>query len=91
MPLAISLSLIFALGLPLCADVCDPKNLQGPYGFQLSGETNISGESKPMTSIGRVVLTDDGKISGYSTAMFAGYLYTASYPTAAMDSRPPLA
>jgi len=74
MRLTILLTLILALGLPLCAEVCDPKNLQGPYGFQLSGETNISGESKPVASIGRMVLADDGKISGYSTAMFAGYL-----------------
>jgi hypothetical protein len=65
---------MFALGLPLCADVCDPKNLQGPYGVQLSGETNISGDAKPVTNIGRMVLAEDGTISGYSTVMFAGYL-----------------
>jgi hypothetical protein len=74
MRLALSLTLILALGLPLCAEVCNPKDLLGPYGFQLSGETTISGESKPVAAIGRMVLADDGKISGYSTAMFAGYL-----------------
>jgi hypothetical protein len=61
-------------GLPLCADVCDPAALVGAYGFQLSGETTISGESKPVSNIGRMVLAADGAISGYSTAMFAGFL-----------------
>ncbi len=74
MRLSLLLTSILALGLPLCAEVCNPKDLQGPYGFQLSGETNISGESKPVATIGRMVLTDDGGISGYSTVMFAGYL-----------------
>jgi hypothetical protein len=68
------LTWIFLAGLPLCADVCNPADLQGPYGFQLSGETTISGESKPVTNIGRMVLAGDGGISGYSTVMFAGYL-----------------
>lgn len=72
--LALLLTLTLAFGLPLCAEVCNPEDLQGPYGFQLSGETNISGDSKPTANIGRIVLAGDGKISGYSTAMFAGYL-----------------
>ncbi len=79
------LTLILALGLPLCADVCDPKNIQGPYGVQLSGDTNISGDSKPVTNIGRIVLAEDGTISGYSTVMFAGFLLgnpvTGTYET----------
>jgi hypothetical protein len=70
----LSLTWIFLMGLPLCADVCNPADLQGPYGFQLSGETTISGESKPVTNMGRMVLAGDGGISGYSTAMFAGFL-----------------
>lgn len=74
MRLALWLTFILALGLPLCAEVCNPKDLQGPYGFQLFGETTISGESKPVANIGRLVLAGDGGISGYSTAMFAGYL-----------------
>ena len=47
---------------------------KGPIGFQLSGETTISGESKPVANVGRMALAGDGGISGYSTAMFAGYL-----------------
>jgi hypothetical protein len=68
------LALICAPGLPLCADVCNPAVLQGPYGFQLSGDTTISGESKPVSNLGRMVLAADGGISGYSTTMFAGIL-----------------
>jgi hypothetical protein len=60
--------------LPLCADVCNPTDLQGPYGFHLSGETTISGHSMPVANIGRMVLAADGGISGSSTVMFAGYL-----------------
>jgi len=74
MRLALLLILISALGLPLWAEVCNPKDLQGPYGFQLSGETAISGELKPVASLGRLVLAGDGGISGYSTVMFAGFL-----------------
>jgi len=85
MRLALLLTLIFALGLPACAEVCNPEDLQGPYGFQLSGETNISGELKPVADIGRIVLAQDGTISGYSTVMFAGYLLgnpvTGTYET----------
>ncbi len=72
--LAVFLALISALDLPLRAEVCNPTDLQGPYGFQLSGETTISGEPKPVANLGRMVLAADGKISGFSTTMFAGYL-----------------
>jgi len=72
--LALLLILICHWALPVRADVCNPNDLQGPYGFQLSGETTISGESKPVANLGRIVFAGDGKISGYSTVMFAGYL-----------------
>jgi len=74
MRVAVLLTLISMLGLSLCAEVCNPTDLQGPYGFQLSGETTISGQSKPVANIGRLVLAGDGGISGYSTVMFDGYL-----------------
>jgi hypothetical protein len=74
MRVALSLTWIFLMGLPVCAEVCNPTDLQGPYGFRLSGETTISGESKPVTNMGRMVLAGDGGISGYSTTMFAGFL-----------------
>ena len=56
------------------ADVCNPNDLQGPYGFQLSGQTTISGESQPVTSLGRIVFDGHGVIGGYSSVMFAGLL-----------------
>jgi len=55
------------------ADVCDIKPLEGSYGFQQSGRTAISGESKPVTSLGRITFNAEGAISGYSTIMFAGF------------------
>jgi hypothetical protein len=69
------LTLISVLGLPLgAADVCDPGQVRGPYGVQLSGETTISGDSKAVTSLGRLIFDGDGGLSGYSSVMFAGLL-----------------
>lgn len=56
------------------ADSCNPRDLQGAYGFQLTGETTISGLSKPAVSLGRLVFDDDGNVSGTSSVNFAGYL-----------------
>ena len=56
------------------ADVCNPRNFQGTYGFQLSGDTQISGDTKPTASIGKLVFDGAGGVSGYSSAHFAGYL-----------------
>jgi len=56
------------------ADACDLTSLRGPYGFQLSGDTTISGESKQVVSLGRIVLGDGGALSGSSSVMFVGYL-----------------
>jgi hypothetical protein len=69
------LILISGLGLPLGAvDVCDPGQVQGPYGVQLSGETTISGELRPVISLGRLIFDGYGGLSGYSSVMFAGLL-----------------
>ncbi len=69
------LTLISVLGLPLAAaDVCDPGQVQGPYGVQLSGVTTISGDSKPVISLGRLIFDGEGGLSGYSSVMFAGLL-----------------
>jgi hypothetical protein len=56
------------------ADVCEPRNFEGTYGFQLSGDTTISGTSKPVASIGRLVFDGSGKLSGYSSVNFTGLL-----------------
>src|SRR5687767_700603 len=56
------------------ADVCNPANLIGPYTFQLSGTTTISGASKPATSLARVVFDGNGNVSGTASSMFEGFL-----------------
>jgi hypothetical protein len=48
--------------------------VQGPYGVQLSGETTISGDLRPVISLGRLIFDGDGGLSGYSSIMFAGLL-----------------
>lgn len=67
--------LLAALVLPaLHADVCDPRQFGGTYGFQLSGTTTISGDAKPTVSVGRLVFDGTGNVTGYASAHFAGYL-----------------
>ncbi len=80
------LPLILALGLPAFGeDSCTLAALQGPYGVQLSGDTTITGNPKPVTSLGRLVFDGDGAVSGYSSAMFGGFLLgnpvTGTYDT----------
>ena len=53
--------------------VCDPPKLEGAYGFQLSGRTTISGDPKPVASIGRLEFDGKGDVSGISSVNFAGY------------------
>src|ERR1700682_568574 len=55
------------------AEVCAKTDILGAYGFQLTGTTTISGVPTPIASIGRVVLDNDGKISGYSSVNFNGF------------------
>jgi hypothetical protein len=55
-------------------DVCNPAKLFGPYAFQLSGTTSISGAPKPTASLGRIIFDGQGKLSGTSSAMFEGLL-----------------
>jgi len=56
------------------ADVCNPAKLFGPYAFQLSGTTTISGTPKPTASLGKIIFDGQGKLSGTSSAMFEGLL-----------------
>jgi hypothetical protein len=68
------LALAAALAASACAaDVCDPAKIGGAYGFQLSGHTTISGDSKPVVSVGRLVFDGKGGVSGYASVNFAGY------------------
>jgi hypothetical protein len=71
---------LIPLAVAQAADFCDTRKLTGPYAFQLSGMTDISGSPQPTVSVGRVVLDGSGfdgtsgKLSGTSSAMFSGVL-----------------
>lgn len=56
------------------ASVCNPADLVGPYAFQLTGWTDISGSPKPTTSLGLIVFDGSGGLSGTASAMFRGLL-----------------
>ena len=69
------MGLIFGLAFSAnAADVCNPRDFQGPYGFQLTGETTVSGDPQPAASLGRLVFDGDGGVSGTSSVKFAGLL-----------------
>ena len=56
------------------ADVCNPADLVGPYAFQLTGSTDISGTPRPTTSVGRIAFDGLGGLSGTASVMFRGLL-----------------
>src|ERR1700722_13688799 len=56
------------------ADVCNPNDFQGVYGFQLSGTSMISGQPKPVAGVGRMALDGSGGITGTSSVNFTGLL-----------------
>jgi hypothetical protein len=56
------------------ADVCNPADLLGPYAFQLTGSTDISGTPKPTASLGRIAFDGRGGLSGTASATFRGLL-----------------
>ena len=55
-------------------NVCNPTKLVGPYAFQLSGTTTISGTPKPTASLGRITFDGSGSLSGTASATFRGLL-----------------
>jgi hypothetical protein len=56
------------------ADVCNPTDLAGPYAFQLTGSTEISGTPKPAVSLGRISFDERGSLSGTASVSFRGLL-----------------
>lgn len=54
-------------------EVCNPSKFAGAYGFQISGQTSISGDIRPVASIGRLEFDGQGGVSGVSSVGFAGY------------------
>ena len=65
---------VLFLRLGYSADVCNPALFPGAYGLLLSGTTTISGESKPVASVARLLFDASGKISGTSSVNFGGLL-----------------
>ena len=55
-------------------NVCNPTDLVGPYAFQLTGLTDISGTPRPTASLGRLVFDESGGLSGTASATFRGLL-----------------
>lgn len=66
--------LLLALVYQAHSAVCETRNFEGAYGFQLSGDTTISGNPKPVASLGRVIFDGSGKLTGTSSVNFTGYL-----------------
>ena len=66
--------LILAAVVPVAcaADVCNPRDFQGVYGFQLAGTTTISSQPQPVVSVGRLVFDGSGAVSGVSSLSFTG-------------------
>lgn len=75
MRLCLMLSLLAVLSLcARAADVCNPRDLEGGFGFQLNGRTNISGESKPAVTLGSLAFDGDGGVSGTASVKYSGLL-----------------
>ena len=53
---------------------CTERDLQGPYGFLLSGVTTISGTEAPVAGLARIEFDGHSSISGYSSVNFNGLL-----------------
>jgi hypothetical protein len=67
---------IFALLIvPIhAADVCAAGDLKGPYGFQLSGTSTISGAPAPVAGLARLEFDGRADVTGYSSVNFNGLL-----------------
>jgi hypothetical protein len=71
----------------LAGDVCNPVDLLGPYAFQLSGSTNISGKPQATAALGRIVFDGRGALSGTASATFSGLLL-GNPVTGSYESKP---
>ena len=68
------LGLLLTGAVAKAGSVCNPTKLVGPYAFQLSGLTTISGTPKPTASLGRITFDGSGSLSGTASATFGGLL-----------------
>jgi hypothetical protein len=73
-PNSLILLLLLTGAVAQASDVCNPAKLVGPYAFQLSGSTTISGTPKSTASLGRISFDGSGNLSGTASATFSGVL-----------------
>lgn len=66
------------------ADVCNPADFHGVYGFELTGTTTISGQPQAVVSVGRLVF-DGGGITGVAAVSFTG-LYLGNPVTGSYEA-----
>src|SRR5579872_1622355 len=66
--------LIVAAILPMVcvAEVCNPRDFHGVYGFQLNGTTTISAQAQPVVSVGRLDFDGTGGVTGVISLSFTG-------------------
>jgi hypothetical protein len=69
-----SLSILLPASAAQAANTCNPADLFGPYAFQLTGTTDISGAPRPTASLGRITFDGRGNLSGTASATFRGLL-----------------
>ena len=68
------------------AEVCNPANVHGAYGFVLTGTTTIGSQPQPVVSAGRLVFDGMGGVSGVSSVSFTG-LYLGNPVTGQYQAR----
>jgi hypothetical protein len=56
------------------ADGCDPANLAGPYAFQLTGSTEMTGTPQKIAGLGRIAFDGSGGLNGTASVMYHGLL-----------------
>jgi hypothetical protein len=68
------LSILVPVSVAQAGNTCNPADLLGPYAFQLTGTTDISGTPRPTASLGRITFDGRGNLSGTASATFRGLL-----------------
>jgi hypothetical protein len=74
-----------ALSVVSAADVCNPRDFHGVYGFQLNGTTTIGSQPQPVVSIGRLDFDGTGGVSAVISLSFTG-IYQGDPATGKYDT-----
>jgi hypothetical protein len=77
-------SILLASAIASAAATCTENDVQGSYGFELTGATTITGLPKSVSGVGRLDLGPDGKITGISSINFDG-MYLGNPVTGAYE------